>query len=363
MTILIANLLALFFSAFVVGILLGVLFFPPMRKAVTGHLAKRTKRKRRSEPLLSRAPENPILEPRGSGFEEIATFNAAAVDLDGSVHLLYRAMSKDNTSTIGYARSENGITIDERLDEPMYVPRADFEQKNGNPHGNSGCEDPRVSIIGERLYMTYTAYNGVQPPRGALTSISLADFCAKRFDKWTQPHLVTPDTITDKDLGLLPTVIHGNHLLYHRLSNHICADVLPDLSVEKRVSRCIEIMGPRKGMWDSARVGIAGPPIPVTGGWLLIYHGVSQRAKYRLGAALLGPQGVSLLARSADPIFEPKESYERSGKVRNVVFSCGAIVRGDTLFIYYGGGDKVIGVATGSLSHILGTLRASPLYA
>jgi len=45
------------------------------------------------------------------------------------VHILYRAMGDYNTSVIGYASSTNGLDIDERLPEPIYTPRADFEQK------------------------------------------------------------------------------------------------------------------------------------------------------------------------------------------------------------------------------------------
>ena len=88
----------------------------------------------------------------------------------------------------------------------------------------------------------------------------------------------------------------------------------------------------------------------------MIYHGVSRHATYRLGAVLLDSSGTSVLARTADPIFEPLESYEKEGEVPNVVFSCGAVVRGDTLFLYYGGADRVIGVATASISHILKAL-------
>ena len=115
-----------------------------------------------------------------------------------------------------------------------------------------------------------------------------------------------------------------------------------------------------EGMWDAAKVGIAGPPMKVSVNgkdrWLLIYHGVSRRGRYRLGAALLAEDGVSVLARSADPIFEPVEKYEIEGEVGSVVFSCGSVIRGDTLYVYYGGGDKVLGVATGSVSRILAAL-------
>ncbi|MGH7174829.1 MAG: hypothetical protein ACREGR_00525, partial [Minisyncoccia bacterium] len=100
---------------------------------------------------FARAAENPILSPRGDSFESRACFNAAAIELRGSVHLLYRAMSADNTSTFGYARSEDGIRIDERLDVPAYAPRADFEMKKGGADGNSGCEDPRLVVIGDTV--------------------------------------------------------------------------------------------------------------------------------------------------------------------------------------------------------------------
>ncbi|HVU80353.1 MAG TPA: hypothetical protein VHD37_03255, partial [Candidatus Paceibacterota bacterium] len=89
-------------------------------------------------------------------------------------------------------------------------------------------------------------------------------------------------------------------------------------------------------------------------GWLLIYHGVSKTGTYRLGAVLLDLKSPSIiLSRSVDTIFEPVEEYERVGQVRNAVFSCGAVLRSDTLLIYYGGADTVLGVAKVSLKKLL----------
>lgn len=310
-----------------------------------------------------RASENPILTPRGDGFESRAVFNAAAIDLDGSVHLVYRAMDANNTSSFGYARSLDGVHIDERLAEPCYVPRGSFEMKMGTPDGNSGCEDPRIVHIANTLYMTYTAYDGKNPPRGAISSISVEAFLAHRWNEWSTPALVTPDDVDDKDLCLLPAQVEGEkYLLYHRINNRVCADILPDLATGKRVSRCIEILGPRPGMWDGVKVGIAAPPIKVKEGWIMLYHAVSGRGTYRFGAALLDHAGTSVLARTANPIFEPEAPYEKSGEVANVVFSCGAVVRSDTVLIYYGGGDKVLAVAEASFSH-LHTALSWPLHA
>ncbi len=303
-----------------------------------------------------RAPQNPILSAQGNGFESRDVFNAATIDLNGSIYILYRAMDAANTSTIGLAITRDGLTIDERLPEPVYVPRAEFEMKHGGATGNSGCEDPRIVRIGDTLHMTYTAYDGVHPPAGAISSISVDDFLARQWQKWNMPFLLTPNDVDDKDLALLPEKIGDNFLLYHRINNQICADLLPDLASGKRVSRCIEVMGPRLGMWDGLKVGSAAPPIKVGDKWLMIYHGVSRHATYRLGAALLDSSGTSVLARTADPVFEPLEQYEREGEVANVVFSCGAVVRGDTVFLYYGAADKVVGVATASLAHMLDAL-------
>ena len=55
-----------------------------------------------------------------------------------------------------------------------------------------------------------------------------------------------------------------------------------------------------------------------------------------------------LLARQDEPILEPEEDYELYGDVPNVVFTCGAIEKDDSFYVYYGGGDKVICVAISS---------------
>ena len=48
--------------------------------------------------------------------------------------------------------------------------------------------------------------------------------------------------------------------------------------------------------------------------------------------------------------------YEKEGIVPNVVFPCGNVVIGNRLFVYYGGGDKVIGIATMELSDLINQL-------
>jgi beta-1,2-mannobiose phosphorylase / 1,2-beta-oligomannan phosphorylase len=121
---------------------------------------------------------------------------------------------------------------------------------------------------------------------------------------------------------------------------------------------CLQVLQPRPGMWDGTKVGISAPPLRIKEGWLLLYHGVSEKIEYRLGAALLDKNDPTVvLARTSLPIFEPEEPYEREGIIPNVVFPCGAVIRGDTIYIYYGGADKVVGVATASLKRLVTLLK------
>ena len=317
-----------------------------------------------SEWEFKRYPANPIIIPKSiNKWEAKATFNPAAIYLGGKMHILYRTLSDDNTSFIGYAASKDGLHIDERLDFPIYLPREDFEMKK-IPNANSGCEDPRITKLGKNLFICYTAYDSVHPPKVAISSISEKDFLAKNWN-WTKPFLVTPEGLDDKDACLFPMKFKEGYFILHRVNNEMCGDYLESLDFNaEKVDKCIRVIGPRRNTWDSAKVGITAPPIKTKYGWLLLYHGVSKsHSTYRVGALLLDLKDPAIvLARSSDPIFSPEEDYEKHGIVNNVVFPCGMVVKGKELFIYYGGGDKVVGVASMKLSIILDALvRGSKL--
>jgi beta-1,2-mannobiose phosphorylase / 1,2-beta-oligomannan phosphorylase len=309
-----------------------------------------------------RVPENPILEAiTEHPWESRYVLNPAAIELDGTIHILYRALGEDNTSVIGYARSKDGVHIEERLPLPIYSPRANFEQKHGGPNEASGCEDARIVRIGDRLHITYTAYDSITAPQIAQSSISVSDFLARNFDNWTAPALISPEGIDDKDAAIFPEKVNGRYMILHRVSDHVCADYVDSLDFHKeKVVRCIQMFGPRKGMWDSQKVGIAGPPVKTAAGWLLFYHGITTSREYCLGAVLLDRKNPTrVLGRTAQPIMTPIKPWEREGWINNVVFPCGQVVRDDTIYLYYGGADAAIGVATLSLSELVSALRHS----
>ena len=60
-----------------------------------------------------------------------------------------------------------------------------------------------------------------------------------------------------------------------------------------------------------------------------------------------------MLARASDWCFGPEVDYEQYGLVPNVVFTCGAVLRGDEVWMYYGAADTVIGLATAKLDTLI----------
>lgn len=306
---------------------------------------------------FNRISKLPVLKPRsGVKWEEKAIFNPAAVVIDGIIRILYRAMSTDNTSVFGYAESQDGVDIIYRPLGPVYQPHEFFEEKR-IAGGNSGCEDPRIVEMGDKLFVSYTAYNGVNPPAIALTSISKSDF-ANHIWNWSHPTIISRDGVDDKDGCLHPEKINGKYFLYHRVNNIICGDYGSTIEFPERNNyQNIKILAPRPGMWDGNKVGLSCPPIKTEKGWLVLYHGVSHTSTYRIGAILLDLNDPTIvLSRTTDAIFEPKEDYELEGQVGKVVFPCGAIVKNGMIYIYYGGGDSVINVARMRLNDLLETL-------
>jgi predicted GH43/DUF377 family glycosyl hydrolase len=314
----------------------------------------------RKQIQLKKWQNNPILAPSSLDWERDGAFNPTALHLGGKVHLLYRAVGSDGMSSIGYAASADGLRIDERLKKPIYTPRFWFECLDGEStkdkdeplfsSGGSwgGCEDPKVTQIGDRIYMTYVAHTGGWPTRTVLTSISVDDFLAKRW-RWTKPQLMSPPGVGSKSVVLFPEKINGKYHIFHRRWPSIKIDAVDKLEFGegKQWLTGQHSIRPRKSFWDSQKMSVGSTPIKTRDGWLLVYNAVDRLdgGKYKIGAMLLDlhhPEKV--LARSRRPILSPEEFYENDGKP-GVTYPGGAIDLDGILHVYYGGGDKVCCVA------------------
>lgn len=308
---------------------------------------------------FKRYNKNPVITPNpDNSWEARSTFNPTAVVLNDKVHVLYRALSSDHTSTIGYAFSNDGYKIDERLDSPIYEPSQKFEMK-AKPGAYSGCEDARLTLFEEedKLYMCYTAYSGVGKTAIAITWISIDDFRNKKWN-WNKPYRISDVTRDDKNACIFPEKVDGKYAFFHRIGGCIWIDMVKNLEFKEKDLGGRMLYCPRKKNWDSRKVGIAGPPIKTEKGWLLVYHALSKEDDmYRLGAMMLDAKDPDkIISKIEYPLIEPTEDYEKAGLRHKTVFSCGGVVKDGDLIIYYGAADKVIGVASIGMKKLLDQL-------
>jgi predicted GH43/DUF377 family glycosyl hydrolase len=326
---------------------------------------------------LERHQDNPIITPReGHYWEMRATFNPGAVYADKRVHLLYRAIGGDDISVLGYASSDDGLSFGERLDDPAYIP---FTTKTTTPEKeqhelspayfsgggwNGGCEDPRLTLIDGRVYLTYTAFDGWGSIRVALSSIGLDDFLHKTWN-WKKPAMISPPGEIHKNWVIFPEKIHGKYAILHGITPSVLVEYVDSLDFDG--TRFIKSSRPpndqvrfRKGVWDSWVRGVGPSPLKTDDGWLLLYHAVDEHdpGRYKLGAMILDADDpTKILYRSNGPVLEPDFGYENGGIKPGIIYSCGAVIKDGELYVYYGGGDSVVCVAMANLDNFLRELR------
>jgi predicted GH43/DUF377 family glycosyl hydrolase len=294
---------------------------------------------------LERHPASPVLRPDpGSAWQALNVFNPAVVRHNGLFHMHYRAQGVDYVSRIGYAVSRDGVSWN-RLEHPVLEPASEADAR--------GVEDPRVTPLNGRFYMAYTAYARAAPhPATGVAPMGITPMYA------VSENLITWERLgallkgeDNKDHALFPAKVGGRYLSFHRRPPSVWLAASPDLRAwgEHR-----EVFGPRPGLWDGKRVGAGGPPIETDAGWLTIYHGYDEGHVYRLGVALLDRhQPWRVLKRPAASILDPEEPWELKGDVPNVVFSCANPVVDGMVHVFYGGADRVIGLATAPLDALL----------
>ena len=301
--------------------------------------------------MLIRYKGNPILKPRREhNWESERVFNCAAVCMAGKVHIVYRAQGADGISRLGYASSSDGYNIDERLDSPIFSPSASHEQ--------FGCEDPRMTRVGDDDIMCYTAYGRrrrwctVDKTRLAqvgMTKISVGNFLDHQWN-WGRRVYPLPQ-VDSKNCVIFSEKFNGKYAMYHRIQPHIWVAYSSTLEDWSQSHHRI-VMQPQE-RWESTKIGAGAPPLKTERGWLLLYHGVDENFTYRLGLALIDSNTPEKALSSKKPILEPSAPYEQ-----NIVFTCGAVMLDGKLFVYYGGDDRVICLATCEESELFTLFRS-----
>ncbi|MCL5105374.1 MAG: glycoside hydrolase family 130 protein [Armatimonadetes bacterium] len=343
---------------------------------------------------VNRYPENPLVTPKDvkpslEGYEVLCAFNAGVIEYGDEILMLMRVAERPinhetdmvlipivdfeagtarqkilsfsskteginlddprivlfpgrvyltSISHLRIARSTDGrhFTVDER---PTLSPDQEYE--------SYGIEDPRITKLGDTYYVVY---KGV-----AVTGITQCLASTKDFVRWEKHGVILPPE--NMDAMIFPEKIRGKYAALHRPYPRFIGSPNMWVSYSEDLIHWGEhqfMLGCAEGTWEGGRIGGGAVPFMTDRGWLEIYHAATPGDRYCLGAVLLDkdyPERV--IAKSREPILEPDAPYEVHGFKDNVVFTCGAIVRNDTVSIYYGAADEVMCGADMSLREIM----------
>lgn len=314
-------------------------------------------------------------------FENEGVLNPAVVREGNHVHLLYRAVRKGDFSSIGYCKLEGPLKVVHRMISPLLSPEFDYERH--------GMEDPRIVKIDNTYYLSYVAFDGTDALGAVATSTDLVHFdkkgiivpqlkcrefdeLAKRnnadiIDRYREDYNSPEVIIMDKDVVFFPRRIKGKLTFMHRIKPDIQLaavnnlDDLTDDFWESYVTNLKDnIMLTPKNLHELNYVGAGCPPVETEHGWLIIYHGVQHFDNgyhYSACAALFDlDDPLREIARLPYPLFVPDQPFEMAGDVDNVCFPTGTALFDDTLYIYYGAGDDVVGCASVILKDLIDEL-------
>jgi len=174
---------------------------------------------------------------------------------------------------------------------------------------------------------------------------------------------------------LFPEKVNGKYLRFDRPNkvkleggpasgNTIYLSESDDLLNWKTVS---SVFSGRRHYWDE-NIGSGPPPVKTKEGWLHVYHGVATHFAssniYQAGVALHDLNDPpKVISRGKFNILEPRELYELTGQVQNVVFPSGMIVENydregfaqldSKVLIYYGAADTVVGLAESTIEDLI----------
>ncbi len=294
-----------------------------------------------------------------------AVFNPGALAHGGRIFLLLRVQSRGRETLLLPAWSEDGVSF----------------QVSGEPVRWAGLEhlgEPVHHIYDPRLTWLEGACHAVL----AVDTDAGCRLAVARSDDFRQFTFLGPPSGEDLRNGVLfPRRVGGRFLRLERPNAGGGLAGAPGTTVRLAASSDLVTWEPvadvfhgRPRLWDEA-IGSGPPPLATRQGWLHLYHGIATHwghgSIYQVGAVLLDrEQPWRVLARTRRNILEPRQPWELTGQVPNVVFPCGMVPsavdeeglvpEAAEVKVYYGAADTVVGLATARVGDLLAACEPEP---
>lgn len=310
-----------------------------------------------ANPILTRAdvPDVPPLVKDVS-----SVFNPGAARWEGRDLLLCRVQTRGRETVWMPAWSDDGTAFEI---EPRVVTVAGLDDVGETVRH---AYDPRLTLLDGALVVAFAVDTDDACRVAVARGTSLDDL-----------ELVSYDSSRDaRNAAVFPERVGGRYVRLERPNDAAPAGGPPtgsrivlaesdDLVAWREVA---PVMEGRPRSWDEL-IGSGPPPVRTRCGWLHVYHGVATHFAsvnvYQAGAVLLDlDDPTKVIARTRRNVLEPREPYELTGQVPNVVFPSGMIVEGGAdddavVRVYYGAADTCIGLAETTVGELIAACEES----
>ncbi|NDV63668.1 glycoside hydrolase family 130 protein [Bacteroides sp. 224] len=331
-------------------------------------------RPKKANPVISPNEKTTFFCPMNQAevaWESNDTFNPAATVYNGKVVVLYRAEDKSGvgigkrTSRLGYASSSDGVKFKTEK-APVFYPGNDNQKEYEWP---GGCEDPRVAVTSDGLFvMMYTQWNRHVPRLAVATSRDLRNWekhgpaFAKAYNgQFINEGSKSASLITELVNGeQVIKKINGKYFMYWG-EQHVYAATSTDLvnwaPLLDGKGNLKRLFSPREGYFDSDLTECGPPAIYTDKGILLLYNGKNKSGDkgdkrytanvYAAGQALFDLNDpTKLIGRLDNPFLRPMDAFEKSGQYPDgTVFIEGLVFFKKKWYLYYGCADSRVATA------------------
>lgn len=288
-----------------------------------------------------------------------AVFNSGAIFLDGKYLLVARIEGNDRKSFFGVAESDNGVDHFRFWDYPIQLPDTSPGETNVYDMRLTRHEDGFIYGV----FCSESKDKTVNDLSAAVAAAGIAR--TKDLKTWERlPDLKTLRSPQQRNVILHPEWIDGKYAFYTRpmddfietgsgggIGFGLCDDIENAVIDEETISSARKYH-----TITEAKNGAGAVPIKTEKGWLHIAHGVRNTAAglryviYAFLTDLVNPARV--IAEPSGLLLGPIGD-ERIGDVSNVVFTNGAIVNGNDVYLYYAASDTRLHVATSTVDKLL----------
>lgn len=283
--------------------------------------------------MFTKYKNNPIIIPNSKlYYEKECTYNPCAIVKDNKVFLIYRAEGKkrDYISKLCLAISTDGFNFKKYKNNPIIVP--------DRPEEKRGCEDPRITKIGDTYYLTYTAYKGYENGKNKI-GLSLAT--SDNLINWKKKGIILDNM---KAGYIYPEKINEHYIMFVGVGN---IRIARSRDLVKWTLDEESFLSPRSNYFDNKLVEVGPPFIFLDNKIVMIYNSSSKKGRYAPSYVILDRNNPTrILYRHNEPLLIPTKRFELFGNVDNVIFAEGLVKFNKKYFLYYGTSDKYTGVAT-----------------